>query len=113
MADVQITVVDLEGIEDQVSGGKAVIGNRQVIFHNVAPLCSCRVCPVVLQVNSKLAVNPVGKRAAVKISVLIPAFLAVRRAELCESKVYSGIAGLSRYQVRICLLYTSDAADEL
>ena len=49
MADIQVTVVDFKGIEDQVSGGKAVIGYGKVVLRNVPCLCRRRVGAAMLQ----------------------------------------------------------------
>ena len=38
MADIQVTVVDFKGIEDQVSGGEAVIGYGKVVLRDVPSL---------------------------------------------------------------------------
>ena len=101
MADIQVTVVDFKGIEDQVSGGKAVIGYGKVVLRNVPCLCRRRVGTAMLQDDAKLAVYPVGKGTAVEIAFLVPLLLAVRRAQLCQGEVNGFVPGLPRYQVRV------------
>ncbi len=71
MADIQVSVIDFKGIEDQVSGGKAVIRYGKVIFRNVPCLCRRRVGAAMLQIYSQLAVYPVGKGTAVEVTFLI------------------------------------------
>ena len=103
MADIQVTVVDFKGIEDQVSGGKAVIGYGKVVLRNISCLCRRRVGAAMLQVYPQLAVYPVGKGTAVKVTFLVPFLLAVWRAELCQRKVHGFVSGFPRNQVRVDL----------
>ena len=70
MADIQVTVVDFKGIEDQVSGGKAVIGYGKVVLSNIPCLCRRRVGAAMLQVYPQLAVYPVGETIREVLSIL-------------------------------------------
>lgn len=56
--------------------------------------CGRCIGAAMLQGNPQLAVYPVSERAAVKIAFLIPPFLTVRRAKLCQCEVNRFVPGL-------------------
>ena len=101
MTDIHVAVIDFKGIENQISGCKAVIRNSQVVFYNKMSLGSCRIGTIILKRDTQLALDPVSKGAAVKIPRLVPKLLAVGRAKFCQPQIHRCIPCFSWNKIRI------------